>query len=152
MSGLAFEDMRAYARWLDVTNRTRGARLCTDREWERAARGADDRRYAHGNALRPGDTNYMRTYDDDWNQIAPDEVGSYPVDRSPFGVLDLSGNVGEGVVDEVRSHASTPGAVLMRGGCWFCTAEESVITSRSELLRNGTAGFRVCADPPVQPQ
>src|SRR5262249_58164017 len=42
-------DAEAFAAWLDRSGKLRGARLCTDREWERAARGADDRRFPHGN-------------------------------------------------------------------------------------------------------
>jgi serine/threonine protein kinase len=43
VSGVTSEDAEAYVRWLSTTGRVPGARLCSEREWERAARGADGR-------------------------------------------------------------------------------------------------------------
>ena len=49
VAGIAWEDAQAYVAWL-ASGRVPGARLCAEREWERAARGADGRLYAHGDA------------------------------------------------------------------------------------------------------
>ncbi len=43
--GITADDAKAYAAWLSGTGRVPGARLCTDDEWERAARGSDGRAY-----------------------------------------------------------------------------------------------------------
>ena len=85
VSGISADDAVAYAAWLATTGRVRGARLCSEVEWERAARGADDRLYPHGYHLAPADANHFATYG---AGAGPDQVGSYPVSRSPFGIDD----------------------------------------------------------------
>ena len=50
--GIAPADAMRYLEWLRATRRVPGARLCTEVEWERAARGADDRLFPHGDELR----------------------------------------------------------------------------------------------------
>ncbi|MGH9885720.1 MAG: SUMF1/EgtB/PvdO family nonheme iron enzyme, partial [bacterium] len=62
VSGVSWEDVIAYAAWLRDTGRLPGARPCNEREWERAARGADDRRYPHADVLDPDDANIDITY------------------------------------------------------------------------------------------
>src|SRR6185369_8675040 len=85
VSGISFDDARAYAGWLDSSGRLPGARPCRQREWERAARGADDRRYPHGNVLAGDDANIDETYGREPSAFGPDEVGSHPGSDSPFG-------------------------------------------------------------------
>jgi formylglycine-generating enzyme required for sulfatase activity len=140
VSGLNMEDAQAYVEWL-ARGRLRGARRCTEREWERAARGADGRLYVHGDALRPGDVNFNETYRVDADMMGADEVGSFPADRSPFGVLDLGGNVREWVTHKQARSA--------RGGDWMT---ESFIARAANRYVEGldriSIGVRVCASVP----
>jgi formylglycine-generating enzyme required for sulfatase activity len=97
VAGVPLASLEAYTAWLDRTGRLRGARLCDEHEWERAARGADDRRFPHGDKLEPDDATFDETYGRQSGTFAPDEVGSHPASESPFGVLDMVGNVAEWV-------------------------------------------------------
>src|SRR5262249_50657734 len=95
VTGISWKDANAYVDWLNRTGRVPGARLCDEHEWERAARGADDRRYPHGDQLGRDDANYDATYERKTLAFGPDEVGSHPQSVSPFGLSDMAGNVWE---------------------------------------------------------
>ncbi|GHG86838.1 SUMF1/EgtB/PvdO family nonheme iron enzyme [Comamonas sp. JC664] len=144
VSGITFADAEDYAAWLAASGRVPGARLCSELEWERAARGADGREYPHGDTLAPDDANIDTTYGKQPGGFGPDEVGSHPASRSPFGVDDMSGNVWEWT----RSWLE-PGKAVARGGS-FAFAATSARASNRELpepgLRDVTVGMRVCAD------
>jgi formylglycine-generating enzyme required for sulfatase activity len=141
VAAISFDDAIAYAAWLDRTRRVPGARLCDEREWEHAARGADGRVFPHGVALRPDDANIDVTYGREPLAFGPDEVGAHPASRSPVGAEDMAGNVWEWT----RSVANGP---LVRGGGWY-NAELSSRTSNREdgepSQRNVLVGGRICA-------
>lgn len=142
VTAISFDDARAYASWLSKSGKVPNARLCTDLEWERAARGADARRYPHGDAVLPDDMNQDITYGRVPTAFGPDEVGSHPGSRSPFGVDDLSGNVWEMVV-------GADGRPVLRGGSWYQGALSAQIANREESEANNRdplVGFRLCAE------
>lgn len=147
--GIDYHDAVAYARWLNATGRVPGARLCTEIEWERAARGADGRSYPHGNLLQPDDANYDATYARDSHSMGPDPVGSHPASRSPFGVDDMTGNVWEWV-DSSRQR----GRSLLRGGAYYFDKMTVRLDNRKPIepsLRDHRAGLRICATYPARP-
>ena len=90
-----WHDALAYCTW-------RGVRLLTEAEWEKASRGTDGRKYPWGDEdATPEHLNF--TWLPDEFEVRPHyttmPVGSYPLGASPYGVLDLAGNVYEWVYD-----------------------------------------------------
>jgi formylglycine-generating enzyme required for sulfatase activity len=129
--------------WLAKSGRVPGARLCTDHEWERAGRGADEREFPHGNKLDPSEANFDETYGQDGKKVGPDSVGSYPMSESPFMLFDMSGNAHEWV----RSSVSKDSFVI-RSGCSYNPKFTSNLTNRGLIdtaYKDQYIGMRICA-------
>jgi len=144
---VSLEDARAYAQWA-------GKRLPHEWEWQYAAQGPDGRAYPWGN---------------DWNRLAvpspgrgrdlapPSDVNEHPQGASPFGVMDLVGNIWQWTDEFTDEH--TRGAVL-RGGShyqpqgsrWYFPQAYKLSEHGKYLLmapsidRSGTIGFRCVVD------
>jgi formylglycine-generating enzyme required for sulfatase activity len=143
VAGISQEDAIAYLKWLDRTGRVTGARLCTEHEWERAARGADGREFPHGDKLLPDDANFDVTYGRKNSAYGPDAVGSHPGSASPFGLYDMAGNVWEMTTSSMEA-----GQLIGRGGSFYQFQPAQRSSNRypmASVTRDHTVGFRVCS-------
>jgi formylglycine-generating enzyme required for sulfatase activity len=143
VAGVSADDARAFARWLSATRRVPGARLCTELEWERAARGGDDREFPSGDRLAPDDANFDMTYGKQPGTFGSDQVGSHPGSRSVFGVDDLAGNVWEWVESSLAD-----GEVVARGGSYYAVMNTCSAANRETpepAFRSAEVGVRICA-------
>jgi formylglycine-generating enzyme required for sulfatase activity len=188
--GISYQNALDYCQWLTLKTGVR-FRLPTEAEWEKAARGGDQRKYPWGNSDPNGslsnfaDSNFLKYYqqanppanetdrqqilqwisetsDDGYTFTAP--VGSYPQGASPFGAMDMAGNVWEWVSDwydgnyfQISPRQNPQGSFsgtfrVVRGGSWDCNPWMLRSTSRSGAppipdKGSETIGFRTAASP-----
>ena len=150
-----WRDASDYAAWLTViTGQT--WRLPSEAEWEKAARGADGRIYPWGDTF---DAIRCNTKEGGKGTTTP--VGSYPTGASPYGALDMSGNVWEWTSSILKpytsnsttGHEQTESAEkrVIRGASWFFNASGAHTAFRadfrSDLVSSGR-GFRLARSVP----
>jgi formylglycine-generating enzyme required for sulfatase activity len=164
---VTYAQAQAFCRWLSSREGKR-YRLPTEAEWEFTAKGGDSRPYPWGSTSPRGDlANFAdlssrlkwgdTSVDDGYAQTSP--VGSYPRGASPFGVLDLAGNVWEWCVD---GYGTYPGGTqadpqgvrgapkrVMRGGSWRSRFSSLTTTCRGFNPPDSFAsdtGFRIVCE------
>jgi formylglycine-generating enzyme required for sulfatase activity len=172
---VSWHDAVAYATWLDKSLResrttppgmrailSAGGQVCrvtlpSEAEWEKAARGIDARVYPWGEKFDSARANV-----DSSRKGAPTAVGSYPDGASPYGVLDMSGNVWEWTRslfgrdfgypydpnDSRREDLKAPdtAARVVRGGSWYLSGHLARAALRGGYYpynRHVDFGFRV---------
>jgi len=138
--GVRWEDASAYARWA-------GKRLPSETEWVKAAGGEDGRSYPWGSNWEAERCNSAGSQD---AFEGPAPVGKFPLGASPYGVMDMAGNVWEWVAYEPSSVTSPdPGTRIGKGGSWANSREQATISSKAKgnvTLADCIIGFRCAMD------
>ena len=151
---VSWEDASSYCRWLTLKTGRR-FRLPSEAEWEKAAR----EKYPWGRSAPDASRVNMKGNGDGYAFTAP--VGSFPAGASPYGILDLAGNVWEWTGDwyDPGYYRVSPGrdprgpaagvARSVRGGSWTNGADLVRSANRSNESpdrRLNVLGFRVAMD------
>jgi formylglycine-generating enzyme required for sulfatase activity len=144
---VSIEDARAYAKWA-------GKRLPHEWEWQYAAQGQGNLAYPWGNIYQ---SNVVPAPDRGRTLRAPDDVDAYPAGASPFGVMDMAGNVWQWTDEYIDEHTR---AGIVRGGSYYQPQGSiwyfpqayrndqhgKLLLMAPSYDRSGTLGFRCVVD------
>jgi iron(II)-dependent oxidoreductase len=144
---VSLEDARAYAAWA-------GKRLPHEWEWQYAAQGTDGRHYPWGNQW---DAAAVPLPEKGRTMRGPDLVNAHPKGASPFGVMDMVGNVWQWTEEFTDDH--TRGGILRggsyyqpQGSIWYfpqaykLTEHGKLLMMSPSMDRSGALGFRLVQD------
>jgi formylglycine-generating enzyme required for sulfatase activity len=155
---VSWYDAAAYCRWLmGVTGKP--YRLPTEAEWEKGARGPDGRIYPWGDRWDPARCNTKESGIEDTTP-----AGAYPQGASPYGLLDMAGNVWEWTsslykdypyrADDGRENPDSAESRVLRGSSWLnlydstrCAYRRSYTPAYGSRIH----GFRCCLSLPDSP-
>jgi formylglycine-generating enzyme required for sulfatase activity len=147
VTGVSQEDARAYAAWA-------GKRLPHEWEWQYAAQGPESRLYPWGNEWQPA---AVPVPDRSRNMRGPDAVDAHSEGASPFGVMDMVGNVWQWTEEFVDEHTR---AAIVRGGSYYqpqgsiwyfpqaykLNEHGKLLLMSPSMDRSAAVGFRCVAD------
>ena len=144
---VSLEDARAYAAWA-------GKRLPHEWEWQYAAQGTDGRMYPWGNDWK---ADAVPVPDKGRTMRGPDPVDAHPQGVSPYGVMDLVGNVWQWTEEFQDEH--TRGGILRggsyyqpQGSIWYfpqaykLSEHGKLLMTAPSMDRSGGLGFRCVQD------
>ena len=148
--GVSWYEAAAYCRWLSMETGY-PYRLPTEAEWEKAARGTDDRLYPWGNYFVNKLCNTRAS-----NLDRTEPVGKYsPGGDSPYGCADMVGNVSEWTlsqfkpypynINDGRNNEETKTERVLRGGSWSQPELRARVVSRGlndPFFFDNDVGFR----------
>ncbi len=161
---VSWDDADAYCKWLSKKIGL-NFKLPTEAQWEKAARGTDGRKYPWGEHDPYHKKKYYANYDydpdnyeeDGYRYTAP--VGFYPQGASPYGLVDMAGNVWEWCYDwygpynaGYQKNPTGPESVsyrVLRGGSWNYRTESLRCANRNyafSIIHFSEVGFRLCQD------
>ena len=144
---VSLEDARAYAAWA-------GKRLPHEWEWQFAAQGTDGRAFPWGNEWN---SSAVPAADTGRTMRGPDPADAHPAGASPFGVMDMVGNVWQWTDEFIDDHTR---AAIVRGGeyyapqgsIWYFPAafrndeHSKILLMAPSYDRSGGVGFRCVRD------
>jgi len=151
--GVSWEDIQAFLEWKNRREPSWRHALPTERQWEKAARGADGRFFPWGDRF-----DFTLTVgwwsEPTWDGVGVGERGGFePRDESPFGVSDLGGSRWEWTASRYDPNEPDPEKItyMVRGGSWREVFERVFRSTDRRATRpmvtSDNYGFRLVAAP-----